>query len=189
MSTSSATAATIATIATTVEQRQRWRQEQLSSNDTLVLNVPKIELHVHIEGTMSPDLRWKLSQRNKIPLTMGSAKVPLKSLEEVRDAYTKIRGRIGAASADASRSFTFFEIYYGGLDLLQTEEDFYDLAMDYFRRASEMNVRYCEPFFDPQGHTRRGIAMGVMMSGFRRAQLDVERDLHVSPAGHQNGIV
>lgn len=174
---------------TTIEQRQRWRQEHLSSNYILVLDIPKIELHVHIEGTMSPETRWKLSQRNRIPLTMGSDRVPLTSLEEVCDAYTKIRGRIGAASADASKSFTFFEIYYGGFDLLQTEDDFYDLAMDYFRRASEMNVRYCEPFFDPQGQTRRGISMEVMMKGFKRAQLDAERDLNVSPTVCQHQII
>jgi adenosine deaminase len=139
-------------------------------------------IDVHIEGTMSPELRWKLAQRNDLQLTAGSDKIPLTSLEQVRDAYTRIRGRIGAASADASKSFTFFEIYYGGFDLLRKEEDFYDLAMGYFRKAAQMNVRYCEPFFDPQGHTRRGITMEVVMNGFRRAHVDAERDLNVSTA-------
>jgi adenosine deaminase len=103
-------------------------------------------------------------------------------LEEVREAYTQIRGRIGAASADPQRSFTFFEAYYGGFDLLQTEDDYFDLAMGYFERASEMNVKYCEPFFDPQGHIRRGISMDTMMKGFKRAQKVAEQRLNVSGA-------
>lgn len=147
-----------------------------------------MELHVHIEGTMSPELRWKLSQRNKIPLTCGTSKIPLASLSAVQEAYTKIRGRIGAGSAEASKSFTFFEIYYGGFELLQVEEDFYELAMVYFERVRGMNVRYCEVFFDPQGHTRRGISMQTIMNGFKRAQDKAEMDLNVSQ-GPSNGIV
>jgi adenosine deaminase len=164
----------------TYNQRQEWRKRHLSSNDAFVVEIPKVELHVHIEGTMSPELRWKLAERNKIALTAGSDKVPLSTLEKVRHAYTTIRGRIGKASADAYKSFTFFEIYYGGFDLLQTEKDFYDLAMGYFERAAAMKVRYCEPFFDPQGHLRRGIPMKVVMNGLKRAQLDAERVLNVS---------
>ena len=164
----------------TYEQRQEWRNRQLSSNDKFVTDLPKIELHVHIEGTMSPELRWKLAQRNGTPLTKGSDKIPLSSLAEVKEAYKHIRGRIGAGSAEGRKCFTFFEIYYGGFDLLQTEEDYYDLAMGYFERASEMNVRYCEPFFDPQGHTRRGIPFDIMMKGFKRAQEEAEQRLNVS---------
>lgn len=161
------------------EQRQEWRKQHLLSNDDFLTGMPKIELHVHIEGTMTPELRWKLSQQNHIPLIAGSQKRPLVSLEEVSDAYTRIRGRIGAASANPQKSFTFFEAYYGGFDLLQTEEDYFDLAISYFERASEMNVRYCEPFFDPQGHTRRGINMDLIMKGFRRAQVEAEERLNV----------
>jgi adenosine deaminase len=142
--------------------------------------MPKVELHVHIEGTMTPSLRWKLAQRNGLQIFAGAQTSPLKSLEEVEDAYRRIRGRIGAASADRSKSFTFFEAYYGGFDLLQTEEDYYDLALGYFERAAAMRIRYCEPFFDPQGHTRRGISMEVIMNGFQRAQAYAERALNVS---------
>jgi adenosine deaminase len=164
----------------TPDERREWRTRYIQSNDKFVLGLPKIELHVHIEGTMTPELRWKLSQRNGIPLTAGSDKVPLSSLEEVIQAYKQIRGRIGAGSAEGRKCFTFFEIYYGGFDLLRTEEDYYDLAMGYFERAAEMNVRYSEPFFDPQGHTRRGIPFEVIMKGFKRAQEEAEKRLNVS---------
>ena len=75
---------------------------------------------------------------------------------------------------------TFFEAYYGGMELLQTEQDYYDLAMTYFEKAAEMNLRYCEPFFDPQGHTRRGIGMEVIIGGFKRAQVEAEKRLNAS---------
>lgn len=164
----------------TYEERQEWRKEYLLANDLLVINMPKIELHVHIEGTMSPDMRWELAQRNNIRLTAGSDERPLTTLAEVRDAYTKIRGRISKASADASTFFTFFQIYFGGFAMLKTEQDFYDLAMDYLKRVASTNVRYCEPFFDPQGHTCRGISMEVIMTAFKRAKRDAERDFDVS---------
>lgn len=163
----------------TFAQRQEWRARHLRNPDPFVTEIPKIELHVHIEGTITPSLRWKLAQRNSIPLTKGTAKILLTSLEEVREAYTQIRGRIGAASANGESCFTFFEIYYGGFELLRTEEDFYELAMGYFERAREMNVVYCEPFFDVQGHTRRGVPIHVVMGGFRRAQIHAEQHFNV----------
>jgi adenosine deaminase len=165
--------------AASYEERQRWRTNHLLAKDTFVTEMPKVELHVHIEGTMTPELRWKLGHRNGIPLTAGSQRVSLNTLSEVQNAYTRIRGRIGAASADASKCFTFFEAYYGGFDLLLIEQDYYDLAMGYFERAAQMNVRYCEPFFDLQGHTRRGIPLDYMMDGFRKSQIDAEKHLNV----------
>ena len=152
----------------------------MQTKNAFVTKMPKLELHVHIEGTMTPSLRWKLAQRNGLQLFAGAPTSPLTSLEEVEDAYRRIRGRIGAASADSSKSFTFFEAYYGGFDLLQTEEDYYDLAIGYFERAAAMHIRYCEPFFDPQGHTRRGISMEMIMKGFERAQTCAEQALNVS---------
>jgi hypothetical protein len=146
----------MASLSTTYEQRQEWRAAHLAAKDKFVTKMPKVELHVHIEGTMTPELRWKLSQRNHTPLTCGSQRVPLTTLDQVRDAYTRIRGRIGAASADAEKHFTFFEIYYGGFELLQTEEDFYDLAMGYFERAVVL------------GHSKRwskGLSILLIYSG------------------------
>ena len=162
------------------EQRRQWRTQHLSSQDKFLADMPKVELHVHIEGTMTPELRWMLSQRNNIPLTVGAEKRPLTSLDAVREAYTEIRGRIGATSAEPQRSFTFFEAYYGGFDLLQTEEDYFALAMGYFETASKMNVMYCEPFFDLQGHTRRGIDIDIVMAGFSRAQREAANRLNVN---------
>lgn len=177
----------------TYAQRQEWRSQHLLSADPLITKIPKIELHVHIEGTLSPSLRWKLSQRNNIPLSVGISNTPLASLAEVEAAYTQIRGRIGAASAESQNCFTFFEIYYGGFELLRTEEDYYDLAMGYFGRAKEMGVVYCEPFFDIQGHLRRGVPVEVVMRGFKRAQIYAEEKLNVrcmilepSPCSHIN---
>jgi adenosine deaminase len=80
----------------------------------------------------------------------------------------------------ANQVSAFFDAYYGGMEALRTQEDFYELAMDYFEKAAKMNVRYCEPFFDPQAHTRRGIEFETFMKGFKRAQIDAERDLNVS---------
>ncbi|KAG4439243.1 hypothetical protein IFR05_005281 [Cadophora sp. M221] len=163
----------------TYAARQEIRIRHLRSPSPFVTEIPKIELHMHIEGSMSPELRFRLAQKHSIPLTAGVAKIPLTSLSAVQEAYTQIRGRIGAASAAGQECFTFFEIYYGGFELLRMEEDYFELAMGYFERVAEMNVRYCELFFDPQGHTRRGVQMDVIMSGFRRAQIYAEEHLNV----------
>jgi adenosine deaminase len=164
----------------TYEQRQTLRRVHLDSNDAFVSGIPKVELHVHIEGTLTPSLRWELSRRNSIPLTVGSDKTPLTSLQQVEEAYTQIRGRIGAASAHGKTNMTFFEAYCGRFSLFQSEQDYYDLAIGYFQHAAEMNVIYCEPFLDLQGHTRRGVRMDVIMNGFKRAQEDAEERLNVS---------
>lgn len=79
----------------------------------------------------------------------------------------------------ANQISAFFDAYYGGMEVLKTEEDFYELAMDYFTKAANMNVRYCEPFFDPQAHTRRGIEFKTFMKGFKRAYVDAEQYLNV----------
>lgn len=130
-------------LVSTYAERQSLRayHKQQEAANPFLHPMPKLELHVHLEGTLSPTFRWKLSQRNNIPLTCGSEKVPLTSLTDVQEAHGNIRGRIGAGSADSKGNFTFYEAYYGGMELLRTEEDFFDLAKGYFERASTLNIR------------------------------------------------
>ncbi|MBA3896213.1 MAG: adenosine deaminase [Sphingomonadaceae bacterium] len=114
--------------------------------DTFIAGLPKAELHLHIEGSLEPELMFALAARNKVA-------IPFRSVEEVRAAY----------------SFTnlqdFLDIYYAGADVLRTEEDFRDLTVAYFDRAAADAVRHAEIFFDPQTHTDRGIPFGVAAGG------------------------
>jgi adenosine deaminase len=116
----------------------------------LVTALPKAELHVHLEGTLEPEMLFDLARRNRVEL-------PYESAEAVRRAY------------DFSRLQDFLDIYYAGTAVLQTERDFHDLAMAYFRRARADNVRHVEAFFDPQAHTDRGVAVATVMRGFLQA--------------------
>ena len=123
--------------------------------DAFVEGLPKAELHVHIEGTLEPELMFDLAKRNDITL-------PFASIEAVRAAY------------DFSNLQDFLDIYYQGADVLRFEADFYDLAMAYFERAAADNVRHAEIFFDPQTHTDRGIAYETVISGLHRAKAEAE---------------
>ncbi|BBF81912.1 adenosine deaminase [Asticcacaulis excentricus] len=116
------------------------------SLDAFIAGLPKAELHLHIEGSLEPELMFALAQRNKIAL-------PFKSVEEVRAAY------------EFSNLQDFLDIYYQGANVLRTEDDFHDLAKAYFDRAHADSVRHAEIFFDPQTHTDRGIPMSVVMDG------------------------
>ena len=101
--------------------------------------LPKAELHLHIEGTLEPEMMQSLAERHRIEL-------PWHSVEEIRSAY----------QFDHLQSF--LDIYYQGTRVLQTEQDFFDLTSAYLDRAHEDGVRHTEIFFDPQNHTERGIA-------------------------------
>jgi adenosine deaminase len=125
-----------------------------------IAGLPKCELHLHIEGTLEPELKFELAGRNGIAL-------PYASVEEMRAAY----------SFDDLPSF--LKVYYEGMQVLRTEPDFYDLAMAYLRKAAEQNVRYAEIFFDPQAHTSRGVPFDVVIRGLRRALIDADRQLGV----------
>ncbi|MEX2125287.1 MAG: adenosine deaminase [Woeseia sp.] len=118
--------------------------------NTLVAELPKAELHVHLEGTLEPGMLFDLARRNRVDL-------PFESVEAVRLAY------------DFSRLQDFLDIYYAGTAVLQTERDFHELAMAYLRRACADNVRHVEAFFDPQAHTERGVAIETVMGGFLQA--------------------
>lgn len=120
--------------------------------------MPKAELHVHLEGTLEPELKFALAARNGVDL-------PYRSAAEMRAAY---------AFDDLP---SFLAVYYEGMSVLRTEEDFYDLAMAYYRKARSQNVVYAETFFDPQAHTARGIPFETVISGFRHAQQDAAAGL------------
>ena len=123
--------------------------------DAFVSGLPKAELHLHIEGSLEPELMFALAQRNHIAL-------PFDGIDAVRAAY------------DFSNLQDFLDIYYQGANVLQTEQDFYDLAAAYFRRAAADTVRHAEIFFDPQTHTDRGIPYDVVIKGLLRAQADAK---------------
>jgi len=115
-----------------------------------IRRTPKAELHVHIEGTLEPELIFRLAQRNQVSL-------PYPSVEALRAAY---------AFTDLQ---SFLDIYYAGASVLLTEEDFFDMTMDYVKRAVADNVRHAEIFFDPQTHTVRGVPIGVVIDGIADA--------------------
>lgn len=159
------------------ETLQEWKKEVRSTNDSFISEIPKVELHVHIEGTLTPSLRWKMAQRNNIPLISRRLNKEFHSLAELKEAYNLLQPR---SIKGAKQISAFFDAYYGGMEVLLTEEDFYDLGMEYFERAAAMQVRYCEPLFDPQAHTRRGVPIDTVMRGLQRAQIEAQRILKVS---------
>jgi adenosine deaminase len=132
----------------------------MSDLATFIEGMPKAELHVHLEGTLEPDLKFELAARNGLDLPYGSA-------DEMRAGYR----------FDDLPSF--LAVYYEGMSVLLTEQDFYDLAMAYFRKARSQNVVYAEVFFDPQAHTSRGIPFATVIEGFHRAQRDAEASLRL----------
>ncbi len=128
-----------------------------------IAGIPKVELHLHIEGTLEPELKFDLAQRNGVKLAFDTP-------DEVRRSY------------DFTDLTSFLVSYYEGMEVLLKAEDFYDLAMAYFTKVASQNVRYVEMFFDPQAHTSRGVSFDTVISGLRRAQLEAEQSLGVSSA-------
>ncbi len=131
-----------------------------TSLTAFVQGLPKAELHLHIEGTLEPELKLELARRNGISL-------PYSTPEEIRAAYS-------------FHDLTSFLVgYYDGMNVMLGEEDFYDLALAYLRKASSQGVRYAEIFFDPQAHTSRGVPFPVVVRGLRRALVDGRRQLGI----------
>lgn len=159
--------------------RQELRRSILETSDPFVLALPKVELHIHIEGIITPDLKWKFAQRNGVTLAHPRSGAIFSTLEEFKDSHENADSRDTHPMQNAEETLSFFEAYYGGFEVLKTKQDYYDVAMHYFERAAAMNVRYCEIFFDPQGHTRLGTKWETMMGGFGQAQKIAERDLSV----------
>lgn len=122
----------------------------------LLRGMPKAELHMHIEGSLEPELIFELAQRNQVA-------IPYASVEELRQAYA------------FTNLQSFLDIYYAGASVLLKEQDFYDMAWAYLERAAADNVLRTEMFFDPQTHTERGVAMETVIRGLHRACLDAKQ--------------
>ncbi|HWP58624.1 MAG TPA: adenosine deaminase [Candidatus Acidoferrales bacterium] len=129
--------------------------------ERLLDRLPKAELHIHIEGSLEPELMFELAQRNRVTL-------PFSSVDEARKAYqfTDLQ--------------SFLDLYYQGARALVSEGDFYDLTWAYLKKARSQNIRHAEIFFDPQTHTGRGVAFETVISGLHRAMLDAQRRLGIS---------
>jgi adenosine deaminase len=127
----------------------------------LITQLPKTELHVHIEGTLEPELMFRLAARN-------GQMMPFEDVDQIRAAYrfTDLQ--------------SFLDIYYHGAEVLRTPDDFYDLMSAYLDRAAADGVRHAEIFFDPQTHTARGVGFEVFMRGFRDAISDGRRRVGIS---------
>src|SRR5574343_1453187 len=117
---------------------------------SVLRRMPKAELHIHIEGSLEPELIFQLAQRNGVAL-------PYASVNQLRAAY---------AFTDLQ---SFLDIYYAGASVLLKEQDFFDMAWAYFERAAADNVVHAELFFDPQTHTDRGVSFDTVINGLRRA--------------------
>ncbi|MGE5650241.1 MAG: adenosine deaminase [Bacillota bacterium] len=129
----------------------------------LLQEMPKAELHIHIEGSLEPELIFALAERNGVALRYAS-------VEELRRAY---------AFTDLQ---SFLDIYYAGASVLLHEQDFYDMTWAYLQRAHADNVRHAEIFFDPQTHTERGVAFATVIDGIHRALEDAKRQWGMSGA-------
>ena len=126
-----------------------------------IQSLPKAELHLHIEGSFEPELMLSLAKRNHINL-------PFDSIEDIRGAY------------EFSNLQSFLDIYYQGMSVLQTQQDFYDLTLAYLEKAHSQKVRHVEIFFDPQGHTERGIHFSTVIEGIYSALKFAEEHYDIS---------
>ena len=129
--------------------------------EAFLKGMPKAELHMHVEGSLEPEMMFEIARRNGVYLKYDS-------VEEVRRAY------------DFTDLQSFLDVYYEATMVLLHERDFYDLTWAYLKKASSQGVRHAEIFFDPQAHTDRGVAFETAITGINRALLDGERRLGVS---------
>ena len=126
-----------------------------------IKKTPKTELHLHIEGSLEPELMFKLSKRNKV-------EIPFKNVDEIRSAY------------NFSNLDSFLKIYYQGSNVLITEEDFFDLTWEYILRCKQDNIVHTEIFFDPQSHLPRGVSFKTIINGINKALNKARDELNIS---------
>jgi len=131
------------------------------SEEEFIRGLPKAELHVHIEGTLEPELAFQLAEKHGITL-------PYATVDELRGAYR---------FADLQ---SFLDIYYAGANVLRDADDFHVLTQAYLRRAHLQGVVHVEIFFDPQTHTARGIALSTVLDGLRRALSEAQREFGIT---------
>ncbi len=129
--------------------------------DAFISAMPKVELHLHLEGTLEPEMLLRLAERNRV-------EVGFADVHALRAAYR------------FSDLRSFLDLYYRGTEVLVTEQDFFELTLTYLERADAMAIRHAEVFFDPQSHTRRGVPFGAVLEGVRAALDEGERRLGVT---------
>ena len=129
--------------------------------ENFIKKVPKTELHLHIEGSLEPELMFRLSKRNKI-------EIPFKSIEEIKSAY------------NFSNLDSFLKIYYQGSNVLITEQDFFDLTWEYILKCKRDNIVHTEIFFDPQSHTERGVEFGTVINGINKALIKAKSEFGIT---------
>lgn len=129
--------------------------------EKFIQNLPKAELHLHIEGTFEPELMFEIAKRNSI-------EIPYSSVQELKDAY----------EFDCLQDF--LDIYYQGAAVLLHENDFYDLTFSYLQKCAEQNVRHAEIMFDPQTHTDRGVSFETVIKGIHRACQDAKEKFGIT---------
>ncbi|MEE2920575.1 MAG: adenosine deaminase [Pseudomonadota bacterium] len=133
----------------------------MSAHSDLIARLPKAELHLHIEGSFEPEMMMQLAQRNRI-------EIPFRTLEEAKAAY------------DFNNLQEFLDLYYQGMNVLRTEQDFHDMTFAYLQRAKADNVVHVEMFFDPQAHTERGVPFGAVADGILSALERGEKELGIT---------
>lgn len=124
-------------------------------NKDFIYQIPKAELHMHLEGSLEPELKLQLANKNNIDLGMTT-------VEEIKETYK------------FNDLTSFLGVYYPGMNVLQDRDDFYNLAMEYFKKVKTQNVRYAELFFDPQAHTTRGVPFEEIIEGYYKATQDAK---------------
>lgn len=133
-----------------------------------IAGLPKAELHLHIEGTLSLEMKRRFAERNGLSLSEASFAPPL-----------QVDGEPGSQALAIAQYKTFLALYFEGLKVMHTEQDFFELALDYFRHCRANNIIYAEVSFDPQAHTDRGVGFGAVIDGLVAAQQTARKTLGI----------